>query len=68
MSNVHRFKPRPKAPPPRRRLSWARAAWLPWVLIAASAVVVVLTGDGDGGALVAALAVILAGAWLHGRA
>lgn len=67
MSNVHRFKPRPKAPPPRKRLPWASAGWLPWLLILAASVVLAALGMGQSGAGLGALAVVLAGAWLQQR-
>jgi hypothetical protein len=68
MSNVHRFKPRPKAPPPRKRLPWGRAAWLPWALVLAGAALLTLVGAGDLGTVVVALAIVLLGGWLDGRA
>lgn len=68
MSNVHRFKPRPKKPPPRRRPPWARAAWLPWALVLAGAVALTLIGAGPFGTAVAALLIVLVGGWLDGRA
>lgn len=68
MSNVHRFKPRPKAPPPRKRFSWARSAWLPWLLALAGAVALMLAGTGGAATAVVALLIALVGGWLDRRA
>jgi hypothetical protein len=68
MSNIHRFKPRPKVPPPRRGLPCARSGWLPWVLVLAGAAAAALLGLDSSGTGLVELAVVLAGAWLHQRA